>query len=106
METLRRAKVTAAQTASVDKDFFHHDAGVHHPDFQRMVAGLRQIVRRTDIARVVADRLLPVAVAILRGKILRHDGKHLRFLIIEGHADTQAVGRVEIERWRDDKVSG
>ena len=74
-EILRRPQVagTFRRGRRVDDDALQNHARVHHPYFEGVIAGRRDLVLAAEESGVVANRLLPVAVAIRGVVALRDD---------------------------------
>src|SRR3569833_1108524 len=98
MITFRRSEIALPHAARVHHDFFHSDGRIYHPELQRMVAGSRDRVRGEHVATVVFHGIFPIAIAVLRFEIRRHDGDDLRCFVFEGDGVTQRAVRNKIER--------
>src|SRR6185437_10354770 len=75
-----------------------------HPDFECVIARFGNLVPAGDITGIVANGLLPIAIAVRSVVTLRHDGHDLRRLAIHRDRDADRAVWREVQRGAESKA--
>ena len=96
----RRAQIAWFHAAQVYDEFLQHKAGIDHPRFQRVIAGLCQRVGGFDFADAVLHGFFPVGLRVL-GERIDDPGR----LVVKGDREAKATGGNKVQCRSDNRLN-